>query len=301
MKTDRLFQILYILLERGSVSAPELSSMLEVSVRTIYRDVEVLSLSGVPIYATQGKGGGISLMDGYAFDKALLSDDEQNQVLFALQGMQVADRHLDGVLKKLGAAFQKQGTKWIEVDFSRWGRGSVDSKRFDLLKNAILQKRVVNILYCGMSGTTTRRAIKPFKLVFKDKNWYLQAFCLKAADYRLFKVSRIREQELTEIPFHETFEDAPPLEKSLSSNTPTIALRLRFSPSLAFRVFDEFEIGEITKEDDGFFVVKAIFPYDDWVVNYLLSFGTGMEILDPLEMRAQVASYVKKLSLHYET
>ena len=301
MKTDRLFQILYILLEKGSVSAPELSSMLEVSVRTIYRDVEVLSLSGVPIYATQGKGGGISLMDGYAFDKALLSDEEQNQVLFALQGMQVADRHLDGVLKKLGAAFQKQGTKWIEVDFSRWGRGSVDSKRFDLLKNAILQKRVVNILYCGMSGTTTRRAIKPFKLVFKDKNWYLQAFCLKAADYRLFKVNRIREQELTEIPFYETFEDAPPLEKSLSSNTPTIALRLRFSPSLAFRVFDEFEIGEITKEDDGFFVVKAIFPYDDWVVNYLLSFGTGMEILDPLEMRAQVASYVKKLSLHYKT
>lgn len=301
MKTDRLFQILYILLEKGSISAPELSSMLDVSVRTIYRDVEVLSLSGVPIYATQGKGGGISLMDGYAFDKALLSDEEQNQVLFALQGMQVADRHLDGVLKKLGAAFQKQGTKWIEVDFSRWGRGSVDSKRFDLLKNAILQKRVVNILYCGMSGTTTRRAIKPFKLVFKDKNWYLQAFCLKAADYRLFKVSRIREQELTEIPFHETFEDAPPLEKSLSSNTPTIALRLRFSPSLAFRVFDEFEIGEITKEDDGFFVVKAIFPYDDWVVNYLLSFGTGMEILDPLEVRAQVASYVKKLSLHYET
>jgi len=301
MKTDRLFQILYILLEKGSVSAPELSSMLDVSVRTIYRDVEVLSLSGVPIYATQGKGGGISLMDGYAFDKALLSDEEQNQVLFALQGMQVADRHLDGVLKKLGAAFQKQGTKWIEVDFSRWGRGSVDSKRFDLLKNAILQKRVVNILYCGMSGTTTRRAIKPFKLVFKDKNWYLQAFCLKAADYRLFKVSRIREQELTEIPFYETFEDAPPLDKSLSSNTPTIALRLRFSPSLAFRVFDEFEIGEITKEDDGFFVVKAIFPYDDWVVNYLLSFGTGMEILDPLEMRAQVASYVKKLSLHYKT
>lgn len=301
MKTDRLFQILYILLEKGSVSAPELSSMLEVSVRTIYRDVEVLSLSGVPIYATQGKGGGISLMDGYAFDKALLSDEEQNQVLFALQGMQVADRHLDGVLKKLGAAFQKQGTKWIEVDFSRWGRGSVDSKRFDLLKNAILQKRVVNILYCGMSGTTTRRAIKPFKLVFKDKNWYLQAFCLKAADYRLFKVSRIREQELTEIPFHETFEDAPPLEKSLSSNTPTIALRLRFSPSLAFRVFDEFEIGEITKEDDGFFVVKAIFPYDDWVVNYLLSFGTGMEILDPMEVRAHVASYVKKLSLHYKT
>lgn len=301
MKTDRLFQILYILLEKGSVSAPELSSMLEVSVRTIYRDVEVLSLSGVPIYATQGKGGGISLMDGYAFDKALLSDEEQNQVLFALQGMQVADRHLDGVLKKLGAAFQKQGTKWIEVDFSRWGRGSVDSKRFDLLKNAILQKRVVNILYCGMSGTTTRRAIKPFKLVFKDKNWYLQAFCLKAADYRLFKVNRIREQELTEIPFYETFEDAPPLDKSLSSNTPTIALRLRFSPSLAFRIFDEFEIGEITKEDDGFFVVKAIFPYDDWVVNYLLSFGTGMEILDPMEVRAHVASYVKKLSLHYKT
>ena len=301
MKTDRLFQILYILLEKSSVTAPELATLLEVSVRTIYRDVEVLSMTGVPIYATQGKGGGISLMSGYTFDKALLSDEEQNQVLFALQSLQVADQHLDGLLEKLGTAFQKQSTKWIEVDFSRWGRGSVDRKRFELLKTAILQKRVVNILYYGVSGSPSRRTIKPFKLVFKDKNWYLQAFCLKAGDFRLFKVSRISEQELTEMHFNETFAEAPPLEKARSSEASTVTLTLRFSPTLAFRVFDEFEPGDVIRQPDGSLVVTEVYPYDAWVINYLLSFGTGLEILDPPEMQSQVAAYVKELSQYYKT
>ena len=80
MKNDRLFQLVYLLLEKGSMSAPILAKELEVSVRTVYRDVESLSMAGVPIYTTTGKNGGISLADGYSFDKTLLSDSEQNQL-----------------------------------------------------------------------------------------------------------------------------------------------------------------------------------------------------------------------------
>ena len=84
MKNDRLFQIVYLLLDKGTMTAPELSRALEVSVRTVYRDIDALSLAGVPVYATQGKNGGVSLLPNYSFDKALLSDEEQNQILYAI-------------------------------------------------------------------------------------------------------------------------------------------------------------------------------------------------------------------------
>ncbi|MEN6340109.1 MAG: YafY family protein, partial [Clostridiaceae bacterium] len=173
MKNDRLFQILYILLEKGTVTAPTLAKTLEVSVRTVYRDVEALSMAGVPVYASQGKGGGISLMPNYSFDKALLSDDEQNQILFAIQSLQAADQPVAALLKKLGGMFQKQNVSWIEADFSRWGMGRVDNEKFERLKTAILEKRVLDILYCSTSGDTSNRSVLPFKLIFKDKSWYL--------------------------------------------------------------------------------------------------------------------------------
>lgn len=301
MKNDRLFQILYILLERGTVTAPELAGLLEVSVRTVYRDVETLSMAGVPVYAAAGRGGGISLLSGYTFDKALLSDEEQNQILFAIQSLQAADRPVGTLLKKLGAVFQKQSANWIEVDFSRWGLGRVDHERFELLKTAILQKRVLDILYCGASGDISRREVKPFKLIFKDKSWYLRAFCLRARDFRLFKISRIMELSLTGDCFTEVFSDAPPLESEQPQDFPIITLRLRFSPAAAFRVYDEFDRGWIEKQPDGSLLVTAGFPAGTWIMSYLLSFGTQAEIVEPPWLRAQIAAYAKKIYEHHKT
>ena len=108
MKADRLFQLLYLLLSKNALTAPELAEKLEVSVRTIYRDVDALSSAGVPVSTTAGKGGGISLMPGYAFNRALFSDDEQNQILFAMQSMRAADRPADELLGKLSGLFSKR-------------------------------------------------------------------------------------------------------------------------------------------------------------------------------------------------
>lgn len=301
MKNDRLFQILYILLEKQSVTAPELAAALEVSVRTVYRDVETLSMAGIPVYTAAGKGGGISLLSGYTFDRALLSDEEQNQLLFAIQSLQATDQQMEMLLSKLGAVFKKNRTNWIEVDFSRWGLGRVDNAKFELLKDAILGKRVLHILYCGTSGDTSRREVKPFKLIFKDKHWYLQAFCLKAGDFRLFKVSRIIELSLTDVHFTEDFADAPPVEEELLPICRTTAFKLRFSPAVAFRVYDEFDRGSIEKQPDGSMLVTVNFPLDGWVMSYLLSFGTEMEILEPKELRVQAAAYAKKIYEHHKT
>jgi predicted DNA-binding transcriptional regulator YafY len=301
MKNDRLFQILYILLDKGSVTAPELARMLEVSVRTVYRDVDALSLAGVPVYASQGKGGGISLLPNYAFSKALLSDDEQNQILFAIQSLRAADHPVDALLSKLGGMFQKDSVRWIEVDFSRWWFGRADTETFDGLKTAILEKRALDVLYCNTSGETARRSILPFKLVFKDKSWYLQAFCESAQNFRLFKVSRILEMTLTERRFTRTFEDAPPVTLDMGITANPVCVKLRFPHSAAFRVYDEFDRRSVRRQPDGSLTVEACFPADDWVIAYLFSFGTDVTVLEPTGLRVQMADYAKRIFEHHKT
>jgi len=300
MKNDRLFQILYILLERRSITAPELAKRLEVSVRTVYRDVEALSIAGVPVYTSSGKGGGISLLSGYTFDKALLSDEEQNQILFAIQSLQAADQNVDKLLLKLGAAFRKTNTNWIEVDFSRWGMRKTDSQKYEQLKKAILEKRVLRMIYCGTSGNVTERDVKPVRLVFKNKHWYLQAFCLQAEAFRIFKVSRMMDLELTYDTFTDSFADPPPLDGGEPPPFPGTKISLRFPPSMAFRVYDEFDRDGIAAQPDGYLCVSVEFPIDSWVLSYILSFGTDVEILEPAELKAALAEYAKSIYEHHK-
>lgn len=301
MKHDRLFQVLYILLERQSITAPELARLLEVSVRTVYRDIETLSLAGVPVYTASGKGGGISIMSGYTFDKALLSDEEQSQILFAIQSLQAVDQNVDRLLQKLGTAFRKTNTNWIEVDFSRWGMRRTDNPKFEQLKTAILGKRILHMVYCGTSGSITERDVKPVRLVFKNKSWYLQAFCLLAEAFRLFKVSRMMELELTGDTFTESFADLPPLDGGDLSPFQGTAIRLRYPSSMSYRVYDEFERGSIEPQPDGSLCVTVEFPTDEWVHSYLLSFGTDVEILEPAELKADIADFAKKIYLHHKS
>ncbi len=301
MKNDRLFQLLYLLLEKGTQAAPQLARQLDVSVRTVYRDVEALSMAGVPVYASQGRGGGISLTDGYALSKALLSDEEQNQILFAIQSLRAADRPVDALLSKLGGVFNKQNVNWIEVDFSRWGYGEADRLLFDRLKTAILEKRYATLLYGNASGETARRRVKPFKLIFKDKNWYLQAFCTKAGDYRLFKISRILELTPESETFPESFPDAPPADFPMPAAGTAQKATLLFSPSVAYRVYDEFDRGSIRKRPDGTLVVTTSMPAEDWAVSYLLTFGPALRVLEPPVLRARLADWAKEIYGLYQT
>lgn len=300
MKNDRLFRLVYFLLERGKMTAPALAQALEVSIRTVYRDVETLSIAGVPVYATAGKNGGIALTEGYRFDKTLLSNAEQNQLLFAVQSLKAADQQVDQLLFKLGSAFHKPPCDWIMVDFSRWGLHHVDSERFELLKNAILNRQVLRFTYCGTSGKITERSIHPLRLLYKDKHWYLQGYCLKAADFRLFKINRILELEALEAFFTQDYlDEIPPLE-----NCPlpyaTTHLKLKISERLAFRVYDEFDHKNITPQHDGTLLVEVHFPMDSWVVGYLFSFGTEIEVLEPLTLRRQLADYATKIAAHHK-
>lgn len=250
MQESRLFKILYYLVEHGKATAPELASQFEVSVRTIYRDIDMISSAGIPLYATTGRNGGITIGDDFVLDKILFSDQEKQQILTALRSVALLSDDVQATLTKLAALFKMTGDAWLEIDFTRWGNQRQDHQTFQTLKTAIIQRKKIRMTYVRASGDVMKREICPLKLVYKAKAWYLQAYCLKKEDYRLFKLTRMMEIELLD----ETFGSYhyPEIPKQEQQQYPMIVLAFR--QSQAYRVYDEFETDQITKETERLIV-----------------------------------------------
>ena len=189
MKNGRLFELLYLLVERRALTAGELAERFEVSERTIYRDVDAFAAAGVPVYTQRGTRGAACRLDGCRFvlDRCLLSPREQDEVLFALRAL-LSTGGLEGAeaLERLSALFRREAEGWVEVDFTDWGSGEQERENFRIVREGILGRRLLDFTYYASSGTRTRRRVEPGKLVFKSGCWYLQAFCLARRDWRIF-------------------------------------------------------------------------------------------------------------------
>ena len=172
------------------------------SARTIYRDIGMLSASGVPVYTSQGAGGGISIMEDYTVNRTMLSDHDKDSILFALQSLQSTKYpELDVVLEKLGGLFRNNASDWISVDFSPWGSNPNAYNKFVDIKVAILQCRVIEIDYINAQNQKSTRKIEPLRLNFKYQAWYLWGWCKEREDYRSFCISRIKRVTITDEKF----------------------------------------------------------------------------------------------------
>lgn len=290
MQESRLFRIVYYLLDKGQATAPELAERFEVSVRTIYRDIDALSAAGIPVYAEQGRNGGIHLMNDFVLDRAVLSEEEKQEILTALQGIGTMQNIAGSrTLEKLSAMFQVSSENWFEVDFSRWGYEVSDNKKFELLRSAVIHRRKVRIRYAGSDGSTSGRIVEPHRLAYKANAWYLKAFCTVRQDWRIFRLSRILEFEMLE----EGFARRNIPEQAGDSGREYPQITLRFSKEAAYRVYDEFDAAQIKRLENGDLIVSEKMPDDAWLVGFLLSLGTQAEVLSPACLREILAQQAK--------
>ena len=292
---NRLFEIVYILLQKKKTTAKELADRFEVSTRTIYRDIETLSTANIPIYASKGKDGGIGLLDEYVLNKTLLSEEEQNQILFALQGMKkVKGQDEKDILEKLSILFNKEINDWIKIDFSNWG--NVQEERFDIIKSAILNKQLVQFIYYNSNREESKRIVEPLQIWFKDKSWYLVSYCKLKQDYRIFKIARIKDIKILQEHFE---RELPKEEKNEKHNFKIIELVLEINKAMTYRVYDEFESKEITKKEDGNFIVKVKYPENEWIYGYILSFGEYAKVLNPGYAKNRIKDKLQRTLKNY--
>lgn len=298
MKQNRLFMILYYLLGRGRVTARELADQFEVSVRTVYRDIDTMSSAGIPIYASQGKGGGIEIAPEYVLSQSLLTEDEKEQIMAALQGLDSTRKVYENeLLAKLSVLFKRKHTNWIEVDFNNWQNDKSHEKNFHEIKSAILGKKLLSFSYFSSDEKETMREVKPARLLFKGQDWYLYAFCLLRNDFRYFKLSRIKNLEVSDATFEEDFEGVI-LKKEMRYEN-LVRIKLKFAPHVAFRVYDELSTA-VTKDDQGNLYTEIELPKDYNLYHYLFSFGDGVEVLSPKEIREQIKAMIERMAQKYK-
>lgn len=210
MRADRLLQLLLLLQRHRRLPAPRLAELLEVSVRTVLRDMEALSSAGVPVYTERGRGGGCVLMDGFTVDATGLTPTEA-QALFAWTGRDsLADlglsQALTSALTKIAASTPEAGIQQAESlgrvvlsDRRRWFTAVDDVPHLPALREACQRRRRVRLSYqSARERAPTWRSLDPYGLVDQAGVWYFLA--ARDRDPRTYRVSRIREVQILDEP-----------------------------------------------------------------------------------------------------
>ncbi|MDI1453390.1 YafY family protein [Streptomyces sp. ATE26] len=319
MKSDRLLSILLLLQTRGRVPARELAGRLEVSVRTIYRDVEALSASGVPVYAERGRHGGIELLAGFRTDVTGLTADESRALfILAAQGAHAAlglDTALGSALRKVMAALPapyrpaaEVASRRVLVDATRWLSGPQQAVDLEVLQDAVFSDRRLRLRYrhSGDQEPSTY-TVDPYGLVAKAGVWYLVADRRGAP--RLFRADRVRSARLLDDPVRRRpgveLADAWEVLRRQVEDRPgdgvDVTVRVRRERLDMFRRMAAAQLTEVCDDDGASDWVTARLTYPVLrAVRQLLGFSDQVELVGPPEARAELLRAVRSVTALYQ-
>ncbi|MEV4356321.1 WYL domain-containing protein [Nonomuraea sp. NPDC049625] len=312
MRADRLVAVLLLMQSRGRVTAAGLAAELEVSVATARRDLEALSAAGVPVYPQAGRGGGWSLLGGARTDLSGLTANEA-EALFLLAGPAAsATPEVKSALRKLVRALPQTfrddaeaAADAVVIDPTGWGERDPDRPELvRVLQSATVRRRKVRLGYEGRSGERTHRLVDPWGLVDKDDVWYLIAGT--EAGQRTFRVDRIAEAEVTELTFErpEGFvlseawgKVVDEMERRRSLLSATVLIAERFLPVLRHQFGRHCEVERV--EEDGRVRARVAAPMALSIAEQLAGWGATVEVVEPEEVRVQLARIGSELVERY--
>ncbi len=324
MRADRLLSMLMLLQARGRMTAAELAEELEVSERTIYRDLEALNAAGVPVLAERGPGGGVLLPDKYRTDLTGLTEVEVRGLFMSVVPGSLSelglDKAIEAAMLKLSAslpAVQRQGIERVRgrvhVDTAHWFQPPEPVPFLKPLQEAVWQNRRVVIKYQAASGIRTRSYVNPYGLVAKAGTWYLVAVALREKpayrvskvqearqDIVVYRVSRIREAEVTDEEFErENSFDLPSFWQTwcadFEAHLPRYRVVLRVAPDMVPLLPSIYGEGVRTiiveqgrTDENGSLILPITFESFEAARSSVLGLVTGAEVLEPQELRDSV-------------
>ncbi len=309
MKIDRLISIILLLLERKKVSAKELSETFEVSLRTIYRDIDTINMSGIPIISTSGVNGGFQIMDNYKVDKKVFSASDIVTLLRGLESVSAVTNREDiiNTLVKVRSLIPSEHTNDIElksnqilIDLQPW-RGNPKLQTFlNNINEALEKQRLITFDYFDRNGKTSSRKIEPYKLMLKAHSWYIQGFCLEKQDFRLFKLSRMSSLQILNESY--TLRELPPIISEFTDmmDKKQITVKLLIHKSARDKVIDYCGSENISPYGEDYFIALLPFIDDDSGYNLILSFGDKCQCIEPIHVRDELIRRIHNLAKLYD-
>lgn len=308
MQIDQLFEFVYILIDKKQVTAKEMSEHFGVSIRTIHRWIDALSVSGVPIYSQKGRGGGIAISDNYALDKTLLSEDERLAIVSSVKALESLSGNPASLVNANLKAAEKlshivqSDTDWLEVDFAPWSpEGSEVRNLFGTLRDSILKKRQISFDYFTGDGRSEKRMVHPWKLIFRSQSWYLHGWCSSRKAGRFFKLTRMRNLIMTskEANISINIADSRPAQTPEYS-APLIQIKAKITQEKVSYLMDSFICSEIKAQKNAWVNVTFTAPDTPWLCEILLSFGPQIKIQSPARLKDKIAEMAEKISQLYK-
>ncbi|NKQ57469.1 YafY family transcriptional regulator [Amycolatopsis sp. K13G38] len=321
MRASRLLSVLLLLQNRGRMTAEELADELEVSVRTVYRDVEALSAAGVPVYAERGRAGGYRLVEGYRTRLTGLTETEAQSLSLAGLPVAAAELGLGTVLAdaqlKLYAALPEdlrgrasRIAERFHVDVPGWFRGVESLPHLAVLARSVWENRRIRTRYRRWDASEVERVLEPLGLILKAGNWYVAAHC--AGANRTYRVSRVLELE----ELDETFERPADFDLADYWREWSQQFERRMYPTVAVvrlsaqgRDLVPFYLGAVGAralrdscagpDEDGWFRVELPVEPGAPALGELLRFGPELQVLEPAELRERVAAAITRMGARY--
>ncbi|ENI8379365.1 YafY family transcriptional regulator [Listeria monocytogenes] len=309
MKVDRLMSIVLILLDKERISAQELADRFEVSLRTIYRDIDAIDLAGVPIRSTPGVGGGFEIMPNYKMDSKVFSTADLSAILMGLSSLSnmVRGDELINALAKIKSFIPADRAKEIElkanqiyIDLSQWTGNNNIQPHVEIIKVALQENKLLTFEYIAHQGNKTVRIVEPYQLVMKSSHWYLYGYCQNRNDFRLFRLSRMSGLKILEDTF--TLRDfrKPQLEMEDIVAVMQIEIKIRIHQSIIDRVLDYCSYENFYHDGEEHYIVSFPFIENEYHYDILLSFGDKCECLEPLHIREKMKRRIYDIVSIYE-
>lgn len=302
MKIERLIGILSILLQEKKVTAPELAQKFEVSKRTINRDIDSLSQAGIPLYTTQGNGGGISIAEGYRMDKTVLTSKDMQNILAGLRSLDSVsgNNYYGQLMEKLlpGSSDLISGRDYMLIDLSSWYKKSL-APRIELIRSAIEKRQLLKFDYVSQNSEGIRQ-VEPYYLVFKWSNWYLWGWSCERNDFRLFKLTRMENMVESKQQFQVRKVD---IDKLPQSNFPEteVSFTALFAPEAKWRIVEEFGSQQLQEQANGWLLLKGKYSDEKSLISWLLTFGNQAKLISPQIIRQKLVQRVNQIKSLYES
>ena len=309
MKVDRLVSIIMILLDKERIGAQELADMFEVSPRTIYRDIETINMAGIPVHSIPGVSGGFEIMQKYKIDRKVFSTADLSALLMGLSSLSnmIRGDELVNTLAKVKSFIPTDSAKDIElkvnqicIDLRPWMGNRNLQSYLEIIRSALQKSKLLSFEYVVHHGNKTARTVEPYQLILKSSHWYLQGYCHKRNDYRLFKLSRMSSLQMQEETFTPRDYQKPTLDFANVLESMQTEIKIRIHKSVMDRILEFCSYEHFSPDGDEHYIVSFPFIENEYCYDILLGFGDKCECLEPLHIRAEMKRRIHNIAALYQ-